>query len=441
MTEKTLPFLRVSGFDQRELVGARWWHVALAKGGDVSRRKALKTIGIAVGGVSLLSLLINAMTDCGDDGVSESQQDALALQRAEGWDVGSKDLTVRFDDVQMQDCAQSTRWIKTSMILEQQMAPSRPELRPYYVPTLFQSLTSLRNMRLAVAVKPICSAAMIAAYSRGESMASLFDEEAKGVALVVDLPGPEAVAFAAGLLPRFDPIFLFDNWPHPRGVVSSHLTIGAALYYAARFQDVPRTPTALPAFVLDSNRLLPYTDNARQFDNRYLARLPSSDALRALGVAHLLYVRPDSATMRELDDLNDYLCSLGGKPDVKVAVLDDFREDDDDVEVDPSSGTRRRSGRSYYGGSRGSHLSFWRSYLWLSPMLTQRPADAARVSSAFRYAPTRRTTIFGGAPAAGAVGRVTVGKTRSGALASLGRSGSLGRVGSYSGRSGGFGGG
>jgi hypothetical protein len=33
----------------------------------------------------------------------------------------------------------------------------------------------------------------------------------------------------------FEPVFLFDNWPHPQGVVPSHLVLAAALHYQPLF--------------------------------------------------------------------------------------------------------------------------------------------------------------------------------------------------------------
>ena len=62
---------------------------------------------------------------------------------------------------------------------------------------------------------------MEVAYRRGKALASLFKGNAAAAMVVVDLAGPEAVAFAAGAASAFDPVFAFDNWPHPRGVVPS----------------------------------------------------------------------------------------------------------------------------------------------------------------------------------------------------------------------------
>ena len=130
-----------------------------------------------------------------------------------------------------------------------------------------------------------------------------------GAAIVVDLDGQDAVAFAAGASSRFDPVFLFDNWPHPHGVVPAHLALAAAAYYqpmlsnaATAAQNDPRP--AAPMFVLDRLRLATYTDSATQFDNRWVARMPGVQALRSMGITRLLYVGP-AANAHELDDLND----------------------------------------------------------------------------------------------------------------------------------------
>ena len=110
---------------------------------------------------------------------------------------------------------------------------------------------------------------MEAAYARGKSLASLFASVSETgqtpagtkTALIVDLPGPEAVAFAAGAISIFDPVFLFDNWPHPRGVVHAQDTLSAAAYYQPLFADArstSRTNARLPMFVLDRGRIATY---------------------------------------------------------------------------------------------------------------------------------------------------------------------------------------
>ena len=119
-------------------------------------------------------------------------------------------------------------------------------------------------------------------------------------------------------------MFLFDNWPHPHGVVPAHLTLAAAAYYQPLFaraqQAAPHDSPAM--FVLDRQRLAPYRDDATQFDNRWVARIPGRDALKTLGIHRLLYVAPTSRSPVELDDLNDdfVAASIAGISIVAVDV-------------------------------------------------------------------------------------------------------------------------
>ena len=80
-------------------------------------------------------------------------------------------------------------------------------------------------------------------------------------------------------------------------MVRAQETLSAAAYYQPLFAEARRKVGAdevRPAmFVLDRRRLTAYTDDATQFDNRYVAKLPLSAAeMRALGADHVLYVRP-----------------------------------------------------------------------------------------------------------------------------------------------------
>ena len=141
-------------------------------------------------------------------------------------------------------------------------------------------------------------------------------------------PAQKSVALAAALAPCFDPVFVLDNWPHPDGVVPAHLTLGAALYFLPSFERArsTRSPTAPPLFVLDRQRLAPYTDDAGLFDNRYFAGLPSREALQSAGIRQLLYVTPDEVSM-DADDLNGDLVALDeGGIDVKMLALSDFSQ-------------------------------------------------------------------------------------------------------------------
>jgi hypothetical protein len=296
---------------------------------------------------------------------------------------------------------------------------------------------------------------------RGQAILSLFEgiQMPDDIAVILDLVGPEAVAVAAGMAAGFDPVFTFDNWPHPLGVVPSHLTLGAALYYRPLFlrERAHRPGRAPPVFVLDRNRLAHYTDEESQFDNRYVARLPTAANLRALGVKRILYVSPSKSDTHELDDLNDdFVAFRDASLDVKMMALSDLSEGPPAQVTQggapqPSQGSSPQLGSGgthhywYYGGYPHTHLFFWPSYGWHTsrvPVQIQRapPPAPSRLSGGQAYRPAPRPTIFssrtlGGGPGIGkqkptGFGRVSVRASRSsGAITGVrtGRTGSFGR--------------
>jgi hypothetical protein len=271
-------------------------------------------------------------------------------------------------------------------------------------------------------MKPMFSTAMDAAYARGKSVASLFASLAEvpgqtpasaKAALIVDLPGPEAVAFAAGAISAFDPVFLFDNWPHPRGVVRAQETLSAAAYYQPLFAEAKKANRSgrSPMFVLDRRRIATYRDDATEFDNRYVAKLPTSAAaMRALDVTHVLYVVPkQSDATRELDDLNDELVLYAaGGADVKALSLDMFAIDRTDAGVSVAPATPKESDRLlgesgfvYYGGSRGSHHAFFADYPWAKPARSASARPGANPGKS--YTPQARATAYSSGSPSGAV--------------------------------------
>ena len=202
--------------------------------------------------------------------------------------------------------------------LATRLQPGMARWAPYYSPALFQSLEAPRSADLRFEMRPIFTPAMALAERRGQALLSLLTTDGvcrNDVAVVLDLAGPEAVAVASALAHCFDPVFVFDNWPHPRGVVPAHQALAAAAYYQPLFArhasndagSRPKTTAhaAPPMIVLDRHRLDPYTDDSSQFDNRHVARVPGGPALKALGIAHVLYVSPTGAD-HELDDHGQY---------------------------------------------------------------------------------------------------------------------------------------
>jgi hypothetical protein len=320
--------------------GARWWRESLGIGRWATRPVA-STFGL-LGALSLSGCATvgeaeaideTQLADARDD--VDVSVDALALQREQGWDVGQLGAALAFPDSSTQDAAGGESWRAAMNDLAGTLAPSSPALQPYYVPTLYQSLVGPDGQRLRAVMRPIHSAEMDADFARGLALRQQFGTVGwpKDTALVVDAPGPRAVAVAAALSDRFTPVFTFANWPHPLGVVPAHQTLAASLFYLPIFRasESARPLDAPPLFVLDANRLAPYRDADKQFDNRYFVHLPSAADLLALGIKHVLYVSADDA--RELDDLNAALVDLCGKGvDVKMVALGDFvRADGEDA--------------------------------------------------------------------------------------------------------------
>jgi hypothetical protein len=434
------PYARDRLVDKPGIVGARWWHESLVdQAAQIARRDAIRNILIAGGVIAGFGAMLAMCVKAGSSGlgstpdVSDARKTALEMQKEYGWSFGAVGEALVFDGV-------TTKPFEAGALrsLAPDLAPASKKLVPFFQATLFQSpdavppsLGKLDSSEvggfqpLSSVMKPIFTPAMDAAYARGKSLASLFASLAENgqapasakTALIVDLPGPEAVAFAAGASAMFDPVFLFDNWPHPRGVVRAQETLSAAAYYQPLFAEArsKARPGRSPMFVLDRRRISTYTDDATEFDNRYVAKVPTSAAaIRALDVSHVLYVVPKQAdTLRELDDLNDELVvySSGGL-DVKALSLDMFAADTTDAGVSGTStpggpaGNESdklvaESGSVYYGGSRGSHHAFFVDYPWAKPARKASTRPGTNPGKSFE--PRARTSAYstgspGGSP-------------------------------------------
>ncbi|WPB74061.1 hypothetical protein KYC5002_34145 [Archangium violaceum] len=451
------PFRRKVMTRQPGLIGAQWWNEGLSAMSDpVSRRKALQALAlfggaVAVGGIALAST-------SGEDEYLELH-DALQMQRERGWNFGATEDTLTFSNQAMVPLtAQALNALAT------ELTPKQDALKPFSQATLFQSVTSSSAGTLALALRPIFTPEMDTAFKQGQALASLFVEQpeaARATAVLVDLPGPEAIAFATALAERFEPVFTFDNWPHPVGVVPAHLTLAAAVNYQSTLRELAsrRTLPAPPAFVLDRQRLASYNDQEREFDNRYMARMPSAEQLRKLGIQHVLYVAPGgNGQTQELDDLNeDFVVWRTSGLDVKLVAAKDFQPDATTPAVatgpgmtgTPDGGTPADAGTSamatasttpaqpdagtdagtsavastsapprpshwYYGGSRMAHDSFWFIYPWgrtgmgtgmvhglpSAGILSAKnvPQVPPNVSKGYAYEPQRRTTMFSAIP-------------------------------------------
>lgn len=436
--------LRV-GYDQDELLGARWWqehlrHSSLQRSGnagsdqEASRRQALKVL-VALGGAALFGGV--ALTTCNRRTSSSGAfRPSLALQRAEGAFVGAPaNERLTFPDATLRECDDLMLDRSTLGQLATALRPTDPRLQPWYVPTLFQSLGEPANGTLRDNFQMICSPAMRDAFAQGEAMRELLEhaESPRALAMVVDLPGPEAVAFAAGLQPAGAAVFTFDNWPHPRGVVAAHLTLAAAVYYRTRFTapDAAGTPATRPTvFVLDRNRLADYVDDAGRFDNRYPAKLPEPNELKDYGVQRVLYVVPAAAAAQELDDLNEKFVRYRGVGiEVRMLSVGDFARGEPAATTPQAVAGTNTTPRYYWHGSPGTHWWFWNHYAWPSRPSGITPQQPMHSSFGATWSPQQRSTNFG-------TGVARLGQTRDpNASSSSGRSGSSGRSSGYRGSS------
>jgi hypothetical protein len=288
-----------------------WWNTML------TRRAATKTLA----GLAAMAGMGSFVTGCDND--EESDRDVLEIQKTEGWNVGSTDKTLTFANKQDSDSLRDQNWrtFAKPNALMKAWQPNADEWKPYYIPTLIQSLS---QATLQSVIAPVCSPSMREAYSRGLGMRELLKTSKNPTETIViaDLPGPEAVAFAAALSDVAVPVLTFDNWPHPLGVVQSHLTLAALLYFAKEVSEksAKREKKAPAVMVLDANRLTNYVDADNQFDNRYIAKLPSADNLATLGVKSAMYATPNEAQKTELDDINDDFATFKEK-NIAIEIL------------------------------------------------------------------------------------------------------------------------
>ena len=314
------PFTRDAFVVEPAFVGARWWQESLRS--PIDRRAALKAIlvvGGALAGLALVmkvgGILSKLPPDLDSDSFDDARRRALEMQKEFGWSFGATESPLTFDGAAPQAFDRNAL-----DHLAADLEPTESRLVPYYVRTLFEAPSALPTSRatdgtpapasLKDALVPMHTPSMVAAYRAGRALAELLSgARVPTSTMIVDLPGEDAVAFAAGAARTFEPVFLFDNWPHPFGVVPAHRTLAAAAYYQPLFvrQREVRPKDAPALFVLDRNRLAPYIDSPSLFDNRYVARLPTADKLRGLGVRRIFYLVPTASDVPEMDDVNDVL--------------------------------------------------------------------------------------------------------------------------------------
>ncbi len=395
------PFQRTDVLDKPGIVGAKWWQEGLATHDPIARRQAL--VAFAVIGVTLVgvgAIIAAAASDSGPQ-TTTSLFSSLEMQRKYGWSFGASGEPLTFDGQSQQPFEKSAL---DRLVVD--FSPAQSRLRRFSSPTLFQSPGALptavaegdsaQAAPLRDALRPIITPAMDTAYRSGKGLASLFEGLRPETALVVDLPGPQTIAFAAGLAGTFDPCFTFENWPHPRGVVRAHLVLGAAAYYQPLFAKTmaSRKQPGPAALVLDRDRLAAYTDDASQFDNRYAAKLPTAAALKDLGVKNVLYVVPTKGDVAELDDLNEQLVAyVSAGLSVKAVAVTDFGPAAARPTTPAVPGQAAGDVPYYYGSDPETHQNFWVHYPW-NPAAKPTSRAAVGVSIGYSYTPRPRITPF-----------------------------------------------
>ena len=309
---------------------ADWWNQSQ------TRRQNINMIGsIGVGAIVLGAIILknnndeDSETDPEDNDEEEREQDALQLQKSHGWDVGIDNSNLKFPgNIEEKDSKKSNDW--TSFMIPQNLLkayqPFNTNLAPYVVPTLIQSLSI---SSLSDKMKLFTSPSVNDAYSQGLGMREIIkkSKNPNNTLYIVDLNGPESVAFGAAMADVANLIVTFDNWPHPIGIVPSHHTLSALIFFAAEVKEKSgiRPKNAPALFILDRRRYIEKINPDKDFDNRYLAKLPTIEILKQLNIKNILYFVPDRNNLMEPDDLNyDFTSYKEAGYDIQIVPVNDF---------------------------------------------------------------------------------------------------------------------
>lgn len=388
----------------------------------------------------------------------EVSLDSLELQRKEGWNVGSTEKPLVFPAGQTDtDSAGKTWSAYDPNYLISIYQPRDPQWQPFFVPTLLQSLS---QTSLSSQIKPLRTGEMIDAYQRAEGLRTLLasSPNANQTLIISDLPGPASIALGAALADTAELVPVFDNWPHPLGVVHSHETLGAMVYYAHEIEEKRSKvkENAPVILLLDGNRLASYADQDTQFDNRYLAKLPPADQLKQRGIQQVIYLTKDQTQTQELDDINDDFVEWQKNGiNVRLLPMSEFKPYDEPLTAantaNATGGTSSTVVRHYYyGGYPYSHWWFYDHYYYSRPRvlygysgrsIPPPPINTRPTFTPPSYRPVSRPTVFSASRIGASPGAAGVGRTKpSGFGRTSVRMGSNGRVtGTRSGRSGSYG--
>ena len=259
-------------------------------------------------------------------------QASLQTQQQDGWNVGDEGRPLAFPGAQPNDISGTLAWRERAVDLGASAfaggAALVALLRPHPV-SVARSAAQLRSARgHQPDLQPRDGSGL--APRRGAALALLrqrrLPERCRRRARrrgprISGAGGGARALLRSGVRPRQ---LAAPGWRRPRAPDARRGALLPAIVRAGPVDPFADAPP--PLFVLDRQRLAPYTDDAGLFDNRYFAGLPSREALQSAGIRQLLYVTPDEVSM-DADDLNGDLVALDeGGIDVKMLALSDFSQ-------------------------------------------------------------------------------------------------------------------
>jgi hypothetical protein len=331
-------FRRLAFLDEPPIAGAQWWQDSIS--GAVSRRATLTALAIA-GGLAAVTVAFGAATHAcsksttagSGDGEDDEEElrPAIAMQRRFGWSFGANGVALPSSIALRETDPARIDDNRRTLAEDLSLWPPEASLRPFYSAALLEVVTARPEENPSADPTPIqpypdaytatTPSGVSPAFRFGAAVARLLAQVgARDTALVVDLPGPDSVAFAAGAATLFSPVLGMPNWPHPLGTVASHHTLSTFVLFRPllKSREAARPSPAPPLFVLDGDRLRPLVDAALDFDNRYLATLPNAEQLTAMGVRRIYYVR-NTRTM--MDDVAARLLEYARHAQITLHML------------------------------------------------------------------------------------------------------------------------
>ena len=351
--------VRTLSIDEPGLAAGVWTRAAPSAGEPGRRTLPALALLLATGVAAAATFLVGVQVVAAVSADVRPSDPLLARQQRFGWAVGAPPGVLDLSS----DCAVPDVPPGASRTLARDLSASPSRFAAWNRLELLEASSieappSSGILPLSEAIRALCTTDMRVASARGAAFAGLLADAHPNWALILDLPGPEAVAVAAALAGRFEPVWTFAGWPHPKGAWPAHRTLGALLYHREsliRSASV-RSPDAAPMLVLDSDR--GGEGSFPEYDNRYTAALPPPDAWARAGIDHVLYVRgrsSDGAAADVAHTLGSLHWSHGIS--VQLVALQDFQPVEvPELPADPGGLTW------WWGGSPEVHWWFWRAY-------------------------------------------------------------------------------